>query len=290
MAEISNKDLNALINLLDDPDDGVFSVVRNKLLDLGEKVIPVLESAWETSFNPLLQTRIENIIHRIQFEKIKDALAQWKKTETNDLWEGAMLIVRYQYPDINEEKLQKQVQLIKQDVWLELNENLTALEKIKVINHIMFDVHRFGGNTENYHAPENSFLNKVIENKKGNPLSLSILYLLIARQLELPVYGINLPEHFVLAYIDEHEDVSHPWEDRILFYINPFSKGAVFSRKEIDMFLKQLNIAPEKSYYTPCNNVHIVQRLIRNLISAYTRSGNSEKVEEMEELIRVLEK
>lgn len=289
MAELSNKDLNALINLLDDPDDNIFSTVRSQLLTLGEKVIPMLENAWETSFNPLLQTRIENIIHRIQFEKVMESLESWKKERKDNLWEGAMLVARYQYPDLQEDRLLKQLDIIKQDVWLELNENLTALEKVKVINHIMFDVHRFGGNTENYHAPDNSYLNKVIENKKGNPLTLSIIYLLIARQLNMPVYGINLPEHFVLAYIDEYDDSDHPWEDKILFYINPFSKGAVFSRKEIDVFLKQLNIAPEKTYYTPCNNVHIVQRLLRNLISAYTRSGNSEKVEELEEMMRVLE-
>jgi len=289
MAELSKKELTALINLLDDPDDNIFGTVKSKLLDMGEKVIPVLESAWETSFNPLLQTRIENIIHRIQFERVIDVLKAWKKKRSHDLWEGAMLIARYQYPDLNEEKLLKQLQIIRQDVWLELNENLTALEKVKVINHILFDVHRFGGNTENYHAPENSFLNKVIENKKGNPLTLSIIYLLIANQLSLPISGINLPEHFVLAYTDEYAAPEIQGEERLLFYINPFSKGAVFSKKEIDMFLKQLNIAPEKSYYTPCTNVHIVQRLVRNLISAYTRSGNSEKVEELEEVLKILE-
>jgi len=289
MAELSNKEISALINLLDDPDDNIFSTVKQKLMNMGEKVIPVLENAWETSFNSLLQTRIENIIHRIQFEKVLEELVSWKKKRSKDLWEGAMLVARYQYPDLNEAKLLKQLQIIKQDVWLELNENLTALEKVKVINHILFDVHRFGGNTENYHAPENSYLNKVIENKKGNPLSLSILYLLIAQQLDLPISGINLPEHFVLAYTDEHAAPELTGEDRLLFYINPFSKGAVFSRKEIDMFLKQLNIAPEKSYYTPCNNVHIVRRLIRNLISAYTRSGNTEKVQELEEILLVLD-
>jgi|SRR6185312_16885629 len=289
MAELSNKDLNALITLLDDPDDKIFGTVKNKLLNIGEKAIPVLESAWETSFNPLLQSRIENIIHRIQFEKVKETLISWKKERSDNLEEGALLVARYQYPDLNEEKLVKQIQLIRQDVWLELNENLTALEKVKVINHILFDVHHYGGNTENYHAPENSFLNKVIENKKGNPLTLSILYLLIANDLHLPLCGINLPEHFVLAYIDEYVDPAHDWEERILFYINPFSKGAVFSRKEIDMFLKQLNVSPNKDYYTPCTNVHIVQRLLRNLISAYTRSGNTEKVEELEDIMRALE-
>src|SRR4029077_901148 len=100
-----------------------------------------------------IQSRIENIIHRIQFEKVIDALKEWKNKNQDDLWAGALLVARYQYPDLKEDKLEKLIQLVKQDVWLELNENLTALEKVRVINHIFFDVHRFSGNTENYNAP-----------------------------------------------------------------------------------------------------------------------------------------
>jgi regulator of sirC expression with transglutaminase-like and TPR domain len=290
MAELDKKEVSALISLLDDPDEKIFSSIKDKLLNIGEKVIPVLEDAWESSLNPTLQTRIENIIHRIQFEKVLDSLKAWKKNDQDNLWAGAILIARYQYPDLNEEKLEKQIQLIKQDVWLELNENLTALEKVRVINHILFDVHRFSGNTENYNAPENSYVNKVIENKKGNPLTLAIIYLVIARQLQMPIYGVNLPQHFVMAYIDENDLSEHEWEDKILFYINPFSKGAVFSRREIDMFLKQLNLAPEKMYYTPCTNASIMERLVRNLISAYNKLGHPDKVAELEEMLKLLEK
>ena len=256
---------------------------------MGETVIPVLESVWEASFNSTLQTRIEYIIHRIQFEKIAGSLKTWKNEPNPDLWKGAILIARYQYPDLNEENLVKQIQLVRQDVWLELNEQLTALEKVKVINHIIFDVHLFRGNTENYNSPENSFLNRVIENKRGNPLSLGIIYLIIARQLNLPLYGVNLPEHFVLAYVDENNSKNKEWEDSILFYINPFSKGAVFSRREIDIFLKQLNIPSKKMYYSPCTNIEIAQRLLRNLSSAYTKLGNTEKVNELEELMKALD-
>lgn len=289
MAELNKKEVSALISLLDDPDEKIFSSVKDKLLNIGEKVIPVLEDAWETSFNPLLQTRIENIIHRIQFEKVLEALVNWKYKNSDNLWEGALLVARYQYPDLKEDKLEKQVELIKQDVWLELNDNLTALEKVRVINHILFDVHRFSGNTENYNAPENSYINKVIENKKGNPLTLAIIYLVIAKQLQMPIYGVNLPQHFIMAYVDENDILEKEWDDKILFYVNPFSKGAVFSRREIDMFLKQLNIAPEKSYYTPCSNVNIIERLLRNLISAYNRIGYLEKVGELEEMLSTLE-
>ncbi|NNM95850.1 MAG: hypothetical protein HKL88_10400 [Bacteroidia bacterium] len=285
---LNNKEVNALIDLLDDPDDIIFSTVKDKLLDIGEKVIPALETVWETSFNPTVQTRIENIIHRIQFEKIAGSLTIWKKSPEPGLWEGAILIARYQYPDLNEAQIKKQIELIKQDVWLELNDQLTALEKVKVINHIIFDVHQFKGNTENYNSPENSYLNRVVENKKGNPLSLGILYLLIAQQLNLPLYGVNLPEHFVLAYIDETDAKERQWADQILFYVNPFSRGAVFSRREIDIFLKQLNIPVREMYYSPCTNIDIVQRLLRNLISAYTKLSNPEKVNELNELLNIL--
>ena len=289
MAELDKNEVTAMISLLDDPDEKIFSSIKDKLLDIGEKVIPVLEDAWETSFSTLLQTRIENIIHRIQFDKVLESLAIWKKDNSDDLWSGALLIARYQYPDLKEDKLEKQIQLIKQDVWLELNDNLTALEKVRVINHILFDIHRFSGNTENYNAPENSYLNKVIENKKGNPLTLAIIYLIIAKQLQMPIFGVNLPQHFVMAYIDEHDLTDTEWEDKILFYINPFSKGAVFSRREIDMFLKQLNLSPEKMYYTPCSNINIIERLIRNLVSAYNKLGHPDKVAELEEMLRLLE-
>ena len=290
MAEMDKKEISALISLLDDPDEKIFGSIKGKLLDIGEIVIPVLEDAWESSFSPLLQSRIENIIHRIQFEKILESLTEWKQNNSDNLWMGVLLIARYQYPDLKEEKLEKQIQLIKQDVWLELNENLTALEKVRVINHILFDVHRFSGNTENYNAPENSYINKVLENKKGNPLTLAIIYLVIANQLQMPIYGVNLPQHFVMAYVDENDLSDNEWEDKILFYINTFSKGAVFSRREIDMFLKQLNLSPEKMYYTPCSNSNIIERLIRNLVSAYNKLGHPDKVAELEEMLSLLEK
>jgi regulator of sirC expression with transglutaminase-like and TPR domain len=288
MKDLNSKEVSALINLLDDPDDKIFVPVKEKLLILGHAAIPALEDAWESTFDPFLQTRIEDLIHRIQFDKVKTKLADWMKNRSANLWEGTMLIARYQYPELQEDKLLKQLNIIQQDVWLELNSQLTALEKVKVINHVLFDVHRFIGNTENYASPDNSYLNRVIENKKGNPLSLAILYLTITNRLHLPIFGINLPQHFVMAYVDENDVWGKTWEDRILFYINPFNKGAVFSRREIDMFLNQLSIKPDKSYYTPCSNVEIIKRLIRNLTTAYTKLDNREKIKDMEELMNIL--
>jgi regulator of sirC expression with transglutaminase-like and TPR domain len=288
MANLNKKEVNALINLLDDPDEKIFSTVKGKILGLGEKAIPVLEDAWESSVSLLLQTRIENIIHRIQFDKTLDAITEWKKKDTPDLLEGAILIARYHYPELDEAKIAEAIRQLHQDVWLEMNDQLTALEKVRVINHIFFDVHRFVGNTENYTAPENSYLNKVLETKKGNPLSLAIIYLTLCRKLNISVYGVNLPQHFVMVYIDELIFASENKEDNVMFYINPFSKGAIFSRREIDIFLNQLTIEPQKSFYLPCSHVEIIKRLIRNLITSYTNLDEHDKIADLKQILKTL--
>jgi regulator of sirC expression with transglutaminase-like and TPR domain len=171
-----------------------------------------------------------------------------------------------------------------------LNSNLTALEKVKVINHIIFEVHGFSGNTTNFHAPQNSYINNVLESKKGNPLSLSILYAILAQSLNIPIYGVNLPEHFVLAYREDHSvlPVQASQPTRVLFYINAFSKGSVFSRKEIDSFLKQLKLDPEPGYFEPCSNIDIIKRLIRNLIYSFEKLGYTDKMKELHTLLQSL--
>ncbi len=291
-SEMSLKEVIALITLLDDPDESIYYEVKNRFVTLGPPAIPHLETAWENSFDAIMQKRIEAIIHTIQFETLQKALKSWAKDEQDDLLKGIIILARYQYPDMDENKLRKQLHQIKQDVWLELHEDLTALEKVKIINHILFEVHQFSGNITNYHAPQNSFLNNVLESKKGNPLMLSVVYILICKELNIPVYGINLPQHFVLAYLNDYANLmdvnNNSLSNNILFYINPFSKGLMFQQKDIDQFLKQLNLEPESKYYLPCSNLEILKRCIHNLIFSYEKLGYIDKVKELKNLEKQL--
>lgn len=288
---MNEKEIYALIKLLDDTDVEVFEHIETRLISYGRDVIPFLENAWSQSFEVLLQERIENIIHKIQFDKLCADLSDWT-TESGNLLKGAILIAKYQYPDLDESKLRLEIEQIKRDVWLELNDNLTAIEQVKILNDIFFSIYGFSGNTTNFHAPQNSFIHLVIESRKGNPLSLSLLYSVVAQELGIPIFGVNLPEHFILAYKDLSAIL--PVHDKnvvkVLFYINPFSKGSIFSRKEITAFLKQLKITPETKHYEPCSNIDIIRRLIRNLIYSYQKLGHSEKVEELQILIKSLNK
>jgi len=276
-------ELNALCELLDDPDHQVFSNVTDRLMAYGQQAIPVLESHWERSLDHTQQHRIEDIIHRIQFDGCKAALQAWVDSGAEFLLEGALIIARYQYPDLDEDIIHQHLARIRTDIWIELNENLTALEQVRVINHILYDVHGFSGNTQHYNAPQNSFFNIVMESKKGNPLSLGILTLVLAQQLELPIVGINLPEHFSLGYRNIHQSDT----TKMLFYINAFNRGAVFGRPEVVRFLKKMNMEPEERIMRPALPLEMIYRMTNNLVLSYTKMGYTDKADEIKELQQV---
>ncbi len=281
-----NNELHALISLLDEPDLSMYNKIRKKIISYGIDAIPVLENAWENSFDSTTQQRIEYITHTLQMESLYVDFNNWAFSNQDDMLEGFILLTRHKYPDLNVSRVINQIEKIKQDTWLELNDQLTALEKVKVINHIFYEIYKFAGNKTNIHSPQNSYINNVLETKKGNPISLGILYMIISQRLNLPVFGVNLPQHFILAYANEYQEINKkPLAQKdILFYINPFNKGAVFTRREVDLFIKQLKLKPNKSYYTPCDNITIIKRLADNLKYGYEKMGYPDKVAELDKL------
>jgi regulator of sirC expression with transglutaminase-like and TPR domain len=278
-------EISALVKLLDDPDEEIYQHVQQRLLEYGNEVITYLESAWEQSLDTLLQERIENIVHTIQFNNVKEDLNLWYQSGAFDLLQGALVINRYQYPDLDEQAIINQIEDIKREIWLAMQHEMSSIEKIKLINHVFYNQYGFSGNTKNHHDPQNSYLNQVLESKKGNQISLAIIYATLAQKLDIPVYGVNLPQHFILGYIDESNAEK---EYGVLFYINAFNKGAIFGKHDVDQFLRQLNLEPQPGFYSPCSNTEIIRRIIRNLISAYENLGAAEKVEELKQLQEIL--
>lgn len=287
---INPSELKALIQLLDEPEIAIFEQIQNKIYEFGHEAIPYLEEAWQNSFDMLVQNRIEEIIHKINFENTCIELSNWKHFGARNLLLGFIIITRFQFPKLNEEEVKAAIDAIYKDAWLELNTSLTSLEKIKVINHVLYDLHGFTGNKTNYHAIQNSMINHVLNEKTGNPLSLGIIYMIIAQRLNLPVFGVNLPDHFVLAYTNEliEEQISFIDEKEVLFYINPFSHGSVFSRRELELFVEQLKIEPREYFFTPCSNIEIMHRLLNNIRYSYEKLGYKQKIEETDKLIELL--
>ncbi len=284
------KEIQAILTLLEDPDKEIHDAIYQSLLEKGTDIVPELEKAWEVSEDSSIQDKLEDIIHKIQLNAVQKSLDIWIKNGGIDLLEGAHIVARYQYPELGFFELLNPIEKIKHDALQEINDNLTALEKVKILNHILFDIHKFTGNTNNYYSPQNSFLNQVILSKKGNPISLGIIYIVLSQKLGLPIYGVNLPKNFILAFIDEFYELlgsDSSNSDNVLFYINPFNHGAVLGKKEIDFFLKQQNITPEEMFYQPCSNIEIIQRLLLNLIYSYEKLEYESRIKDLQTLLKI---
>jgi regulator of sirC expression with transglutaminase-like and TPR domain len=275
MEQMDEKEFKALVSLLEDEDTEVSRHVEEKIMSLGGSVIPFLEEQWENSFDPVIQRKIEDMIHTLQFDQLKERLAQWKEKGADNLLEGMWLIATYQYPDTELDELNQELEQIYYNIWTELTEDLHPYDIVKIINNALFQKLKFRANTKNFHSPNNSFIKSVLESKKGNPISLSVIYILIAEKLGLPIYGVNLPNLFIITYKT----------DDLQFYVNAFNRGLIFSKKDIDNYLANLNLTPKEIYYQPCSNEDIIKRVLRNLIMAYEKLDEHGKAEEIKELL-----
>ncbi len=287
-----NREVNALVRLLDDPDEKIFVQVENKLISFGKELIPVLENTWEHTFDPIIQCKLEDIIHKISLNHVTAGLEQWALHEQENLLKGYLLVTQYQYPEIDEKKITDRLDKIFNDIWLELNNNLTSLEKIKVVNHIFYEVYKFKPNINSSDHLHDFYLNNLLESSKGNHLSMGILYLIIASKLKIPLYGVDLPDHFILAYTRQPvQNFSEFSEDlnNVLFYLNPNKKGIVFSENEINFYLKQLKLPANNSYIYPCGNKTIIKRLLVELNSQYKKTAEEDKVNDVDKMLKVLD-
>lgn len=281
-------ELKALVQLLDDPDITVFSQIEERILNFGEEAISVLEETISySSLDKEVSNRIDGLIRKIQFNSVYAKLVDWKHDDQANLFEAVLSISAMHYPKMDVSALRKVMDRITRDVWLEMNEELTPLEKVQIFNHIFFEIYSFYGNKGNLSSPQNSLIKDVLESKKGNSVSISILYLEIARRLNMPIYGIDLPQNFVLAYVNDESVLSA--NHRVLFYINPFNKGIIFTKKDIDAFLKQINEAPSKMHYQICDNVSVVKRLLSELIESFSAVGQEDTAEAYKRLSKAID-
>jgi regulator of sirC expression with transglutaminase-like and TPR domain len=296
---MNESELRSLVALLDDNDPEVLLHVEQKLLTLGKQIIPILEEEWGELKDLYHQQRLENIIHQIQLNELLEEFLDWQKSKDQDLLHGVYLVCKYRFPDYDKQHLINLIEKLRLDVWLEMNFELSPFEKVRFMNFILYQVHGFKGNVENYHDPANSFINQVLETKKGNPILLASIYILVAQRLNIPIFGVNLPQHFVLAYLEEFgkSNVEMRFNEieemldksgKILFYINAFNGGSIFSKTNLIQFLQQVKITVNNDFLVPCTNLDIIKRILRNLASAYEKLNKTNKQQEVLKLLYAL--
>ncbi len=287
----SRTEIHALIQLLDDTDEEVFSHVYNKLKSFGPEVIPSLEQAWSIDLNAATHERIEEIIHDIQFDALVKEWKLWLATGSAELLTGAYLIARYHYPDLSIEEIRKKILKIKQSIWLELNYNQTPLEQIQIFNQVFYNNHSFKG-VQLSSDYQDGCINHVLDSKQGNAVSVGIVYQILANELNLPVYGVTLMQHYILAFckkniFDFSEEIN--LEREVMFYINPINRGSVFSRAEIKDYLKKMETPELTEFFAPSPNKSILKELLRYLIKLYIDNNDITRSKELTYIAQLLD-
>lgn len=285
-------EISALFYLIDDPDDDVYSTVSDRIVSFGRHIIPNLENLWENTPDGEVQERIEMLIHRLHFRDLTAEFLQWKQQPEQDLLMGALLVSKYQYPDLSVSSLMKEIEKIRRNIWLELNNYLTSLEKTNVITTILYSYYNFKGVEVSYKDPNEFLINKVLDTKKGNSISNGMLYLIMSELLDVPIRAINIPRQFILGFFNGEDSgiqtvTGGAWQ-HIQFYIDPAS-GQVFTHKDVENYFRKISVPPTASYFKPLSNQRIVQHLLEELAKCFDNEKNRYKQRELLELASLLE-
>jgi regulator of sirC expression with transglutaminase-like and TPR domain len=280
-----NREISALLHLIDDPDQEVFNTVAEKILHYGKEIIPNLENLWEHTPDESIQERIEQLIHRMNYRDLQQALLEWTQQPSPDLLQGALLVANYQFPDLSAKFVLNEIDKIKRNIWLELNNYLTPLEQVNVLNSMIYSYFNIKGSEISYNQPNHFLINQVIESRKGNPITIGILYQTLCEMLDLPVFAVNVPRQFIMAYYDNYFEVQHHAHPeslsyKIQFYIDPL-QGQIYTQKDVETYLKRISVPPVPSYFKPLTNRRIIQYLLEELAKCFQQPRESYKSEEL---------
>jgi regulator of sirC expression with transglutaminase-like and TPR domain len=280
----STREIDALLKLLDDPDQEVYTAISAKILDFGKDIIPNLETLWENTADSKVQERIENIIHKVNYNDIYKGFQKWFKQDRPDLMEGAILLARYRYPDVDETEIRRTFKNIYQSCWLEMTPYLTPLEQVNILNSIFYNMYKFKGVDLDENKTNLFFLNEVMQNKSGNIYSLSLIYQLLCEKLDLSVITIQLPRQYLLAYFGHHTDFFDKFPRTVIqFYIDP-NNGTIYSQNDVEAYLKKYQLESNDDHFKPLSHQQIMLSHMEALATAYEQNNEEEKMNEIMDL------
>src|SRR5215469_2329343 len=277
--ELSESQRNALIKLLGDEDPAVFQTVRDKILSFGEEAGEWLRP-HRLSDDPLLRRRACEIVRHFDRQEADTWFLAFclKHGEEFDLEEGVWLLALTQYPDINVEAYRALLDEFAGELRERIDVTETAKEILTTVNNYVFDELGFSGDEENYYDPQNSYLNRVVDRRKGNPINLSLLYLLLARRLKLPVTGIGLPGHFICRYQSTASEI----------YVDAFHHGKFLTKADCIQYLMSGNHSLQDEFLAPVSTRRILMRICSNLHQIYSQMELSEETTRLQRYLVAL--
>ena len=286
----TEKEIKALFQLLDDPDELVYTSVSERILSLGTEIIPSLEEIWLDAENEMVQQRIESLIQKVSLVDIREKFSVWETQSSSSLFEAMILLNKYVQPNLNEEKLKNTLKSIHRSCWLELNNYLTPLEEIHIINSIMYSMYNMSAERNALKDSDTYYLGNVLESRKGNQFSLALIYLMITKMLDIPVFALKISNFVVLGYVNTLYDFKQSAESPTMntqFFIEP-TEGTILSKQDVDSFIKKYEVEVDENSFKPLKNKEFVYHYSHALARSYEEAGEHEKAEDIRSIIAKL--
>jgi len=278
----SKSEIESLVYLLDDPDPYIQSEVKNRLFELGEQAVPLLDQQKSQTTNDEERELIHEIIQWITYSSVEEDFLDVLEGGLNNLkqLENAVFILsRFENPTLRESEYKQKLDRFAEMIGDEVRYSLDDSQKMHTVLNFVFSELGFSGSTSAYYNPENACLDRVIDRRQGLPISLGLIVLFIGQRLNLPFHGVNMPIHFMLKYKGEIEDVM----------IDPFDRGKLVNYNQCYYFLKQNGVEPKSEHFQTADEVQILARCIRNLINSYERLDRLDTAESLNKLLNTVE-
>lgn len=277
-------EINALLNLIEDPDDEVYQTITRRFIGFGQEVIPVLNEFQDLTDDPVQVAKINSIIAQISVTCLENAVADWLKSEDQSVLEASLFIAAYLDPEYDRDRLFFEIEKIRKTIWLELNDYLTPLEEINILNKIIFGHYNFKGVELDFASRPQFDPSHLLTNKLSNTFPLSAVYLIIAEMLGITISPADIPKQNLICYVEEGSSIISVEGSDIVFYIDPIN-GQVYTHRDVENYVKKMNLAHPPVTYTPANAKNFVQRWLRGIAKAEQSSGETERFDALLKII-----
>lgn len=264
--DLSDEKRKALLCLLADEDPGIYLPVCEKIISLGPHVCDWLKY-FVLDENPIVRRRVRDVISHFKRLKADTEFSAFclNHGEDFELEEACWLLARTVDPEINTEAYRAVLDDYAHDLMHKIDFGSEPESIMAAINRYLFQTQRYQGNEDNYYSADNSYLNRVIDQRQGNPISLCMIYQLVGRRLGLPVTGIGLPGHFLCRFQTPRQD----------YYIDAFNKGRLLTKTDCMKYLKQAGYEFHETFLMPASSRRILLRMCSNLHQIYQRDNQA---------------
>jgi regulator of sirC expression with transglutaminase-like and TPR domain len=262
-AKLDEARQQALRGLLDDPSPAVRRALLAHFTALGPAGLHFLQETARGAHRPLARQAV-SFLEELGFS---DPVAEFRtfiRSLQYELETGSLLLSRTVTPGLDAGACCVELDRIAGRCRELISEPASTREQCRVLNRVLFHEWGFHGNVEHYTDPRNSLLDQVLARRTGIPLSLSIVYLLVAQRLGLALEPVGLPGHFIVGC----------FEDSPPFFIDPFDRGVFLDPDEIFALLRANHIAPQPTDLAPTPVREVLCRNCRNLANHYTAAGD----------------